>query len=71
MPGQTGHKTRLHARSASSFLGMDAWITSKLNVALIRKLCVSSMCLAYFLDMISLVFVEPGTDKRPVDCCNN
>ena len=37
MPGYLGRNTRLHARLPSSFLGMDAWMTSKLNVALVRK----------------------------------
>ena len=35
----------------SSFLGMDAWMTPKLNLTLVRKLRVSLMYLAYFLDI--------------------
>ena len=51
MCGQPGHNARPHAWSPTSFLGMDAWMTSKLNVALIRKLHGSLMRLAYFFDM--------------------
>ena len=52
MRGQPGHKTRPHAWSPPSVQGMGAWMTSKLNVALIRNLRGSLMCLAYFFDMI-------------------
>ena len=38
----------------SSFLGKDAWMTSQLKVAFIRKLHGSSMCLAHFLDLLSI-----------------
>ena len=44
---------RLHARLPRSFLGMDAWITSQLNVALIFKLRGSFMCLAYFFGHVT------------------
>ena len=48
MRGQPGHNTRLHARLPRGFLGMKAWMTSQLNVALICELPGSLMCLAYF-----------------------
>ena len=49
MPGQPGQSTRPHARLPPRFLGMDACMTSQLDVALIRKLRDSMMCLAYCL----------------------
>ena len=49
MRGQPGHNTRLHARLPHSFLCMDAWITSELNVDLITTPRGPLMCLAYFL----------------------
>ena len=49
---QPVHNTRPHAWSPPCFLGMDAWMTSKLNVALIRKLHGPLVCLAYFVHMI-------------------
>ena len=54
MRGQPGHSTRPHARLPPSFLGMDAWMTSQLDVALIRTLRESLMCLAYFFDVLSM-----------------
>ena len=48
MFGQPGPKTRQHNRLPSSFLGMNACMTSHLNEALIDKLRGSFMCLAYF-----------------------
>ena len=72
MPGQPGHNKRPHARLPPSFLGLDAWMTSQLNVALIRKLRVSLMCLAYFFYLLSIwVFVQPLTGRRPIDWCRN
>ena len=44
MRGQLGHNTRPHAQLPPSFLGMDAWMTSQLNLALIRKLRETLMC---------------------------
>ena len=55
MRGQTGHNTRPYARLPSRILGMDAWTTSQLNVALVSKLRGPLMCLAYFFDMLSMV----------------
>ena len=52
MRGLPGHNTRLHARLPPSFLGMDAWVTSELKVALIRKIRGALMCLAYSLHII-------------------
>ena len=54
MRGQPGHNKRPHARLLPSFLGMEAWMTSQLNVALIRKPHGVLMCLAYFFDMLSM-----------------
>ena len=56
---------------ANSFLATDAWMTSQLNVALTRKLCVSLMYLASSLTYTPFVIVQPGTDRRPVDWCRN
>ena len=38
MRGQPGHTTQPHTRLAPSFMDTDAWITSKLNADVIRKL---------------------------------
>ena len=56
------HNKRPHARLPPSFLGMDAWMTSQLNVALIHKLRASLMCLVYFLTYHLWVFVQPGSN---------
>ena len=53
MGGQPRHDTRPHARLQPIFLCMDAGMTSQLNVALIRKLHGSLMCLAYTFNMLS------------------
>ena len=53
MRGQSVCNTRPHVRLPPSFLAMDACMTSQLNVALIRKLLWSLMCLAYFFDILS------------------
>ena len=50
------------------FLAMDAWMTSQLSVALIRKLCGSLICLAlYFSTCYQWVFVQLCTGRRPVN----
>ena len=54
MRGQTGYNTRRHARLPSSFLGMDVWITSQLNIAFIRRLC----------DMLGLLLLTLSMDIR-------
>ena len=41
---QRGHNTRPHAQLQKSFVSMDIWITSKLNVVLTRKLRGSLVC---------------------------
>ena len=70
-PGQ--YNTQPHTWLPPSFLGMDAYITSQLNVALICKLHGPLMCLAHVFDMLSIhvihpwVFVQPGTGRPPVD----
>ena len=52
MRGQPGHNAHPHTRLPPSYLGMNAWMTSQLKVALIHKLRGSLMCLAYFFDML-------------------
>ena len=54
MRGQSGHNTRPDDRLPPIFLGVDAWMTSQLNVDLARKLCVSLMCLACILDVLGM-----------------
>ena len=54
MHGQPGHNTQPHASSPASFMGIDAWMTTQLKVALISKLPWSFMCLAYFFDILSM-----------------
>ena len=54
MRGEPGQDTRPHTRLPSNFLGMDAWMTSQLKVALSRKLRGLSMCLAYICDKICM-----------------
>ena len=49
----------------------QAWVTSQRNVALSRKLRGSLMGLDHFLTCYPLVFVQPGTGRRPVDWCMN
>ena len=51
MPEQTGHNTQPHVQLTPRFQGMDAWMISQMDVALIRKLSGSLMSLAYF-DML-------------------
>ena len=48
MPGRPGHNQRPH------LLGIDARMTSQLNIALIRKLRRSWMSLQYYFGMISM-----------------
>ena len=55
MRGQPGHNTQPHAQLQPSFQGIDAWITSKLNEALVCNLRVSLMSLADVFDMSSMV----------------
>ena len=56
MCGQTGHNIQPQTQWPPRVLGMDAWMTSQLNVALIRKLSGPLMCLDYFFDMSLSVF---------------
>ena len=57
MRGQPGHSTQPHARLQPSVQGSDAWITSKLNEALVCKLHlrVSLISLGDVLNMPSMV----------------
>ena len=54
MRGQPGHNTQPHARAQPSFQGIDAWITSELNEALVCKLRVSLMSLSDIFDIPSV-----------------
>ena len=63
MRGQTGHNTRPHARFSPSFLGMNAWMTLQLNVALFFELSGSLAYLAKFLTCYQSVFVQSGTSS--------
>ena len=54
MRGQPGHNTQPHARLQPSFQGIDAWITSELNEALVFKLRVSFMSLSDIFDIPSI-----------------
>ena len=69
--GSPGIKYANAPQLPPTFLGMDARITSHLNVALIRKLLGSLMFFAYILTCYLCMFVQPGTDKRPVDWWRN
>ena len=61
MREQTVHDARPHARSPTSFLCMDAWRTSQLNVAYIRMLRGSLMCLAY---LFGISFIDVCTTRH-------
>ena len=52
MRGHPGPNTQPHARLQPSFKDIDAWITSKLNEALVCKLRVSLMSLADILHAV-------------------
>ena len=56
MCGRPGQNTRPHARLPSSFPGMDAWMTSQLNVVLIHKLRGSLICMAKYFEMLFIEF---------------
>ena len=43
MRGAAGHNTQPDTQLPPSFLGMDAWMTSQLNLALIRSFDMLSM----------------------------
>ena len=51
MCGQLRHNMKHHAQLPTDFLGMDAWMTSQLILALMRKLRGSLMCLGYFFPL--------------------
>ena len=70
MRGQPEQNTRPHSRLSASFLGMDAWMNSQLNVALFFKLCRSLMCL-FFCHVTNVFFIQPGTARCPVEWCRD
>ena len=65
--GQPRHDTRPHTRWPHSFLGINGWMTSQLNVALIRKLHGFVLSLDYIFDMLSKGFVQRGTGRHSVE----
>ena len=67
MREKPGYITLPHARLPPSLLSTNAWMTSQLNVTLIRKQRGSLMCLDYCLTCYAWVFLQPGTGCRPVD----
>ena len=69
MLGQAGHNTRPYAQLPPSFMSMDAWITSELNVALMSKQRYD--VLGVFKYMFPMGVVQSGTGRRPVDWCRN
>ena len=60
MRGHPGYNTRPNARLPPSFLGMDVWITSQLNLSLIRKLRGSLIHLAYVSNIFSMGVYTTG-----------
>ena len=65
---QLRHKTRLHTRLPPRFLGMDAWMTSQLKLALICKLCGSLMCLAYFIWHVTQAMADIPPSGAGIKC---
>ena len=61
MRGHPEQNTRPHARLPPSLLGMDAWMTSQLNVVLIHKLRGSLICLARYFEML---FIDVYTTRH-------
>ena len=64
MRGHPEHNTRQHARLTVRFLGKDAWMTSQLNVALIRKLRGSLIYLAFLDGIHENLYNRALTDVR-------
>ena len=60
MPGQPGHSTRPHARSPPSFQGMDAWMTSQLNVDFVTRATLGHWCA--WLIFLTLYPLDIGYD---------
>ena len=69
MRGQPGQNTRLHARLPRSFQDMDHVddLTTERSIDVPAMWVIDVMCLSYFLTCYSLVFVQPGNGRRPVD----
>ena len=64
-----GSFSTIHDRSPDCHPVSSAWMTSQLNVALIRKPLIG---LAYFFGACHpSMFVQPGNGRRPVDWCRN
>ena len=66
----TGRSVIIHDRTPKCRRVSSAWMTSKLNVALVHRLRGPLTCLA-FLTCYPWVFLRPGTGSRPVDWCRN
>ena len=58
--GPTGHDTGLQAQLPPGVVGVDALMTSQLNVAMIRKVRASLVRLNYFVYMLSLNVCTTG-----------
>ena len=72
MRGQPEHNAQPHARLQLSFQGIDAWITSELNEALVCKLRVSLMSLADIFDIPSMgVFHNQALADVRYDWCRD
>ena len=61
MRGQLGQNTQPDTRLPPSFLGMDAWMTSQMDVASARKLRGSLVFLACIFDVLAMGVLQPGT----------
>ena len=71
MRGQAGYDIWPHTKLPPSFLAMDAWLSSQLNVLWFASY-VGHWCIwLFFSTCYPWVFVEPGTGRRPIDCCRN
>ena len=66
-----GRPSMIHDRTPDCHPVLWAWMTSQVNVTLIRKLSGSLMSLDYLMTCYSWGFVQPGTGRRPVDWCRN
>ena len=61
MRGQSGHDTCPHVKSTPSVLGLNSWMTSQLNEALIPKLYVGHSCVWLFFDIL---FMDVCTTRQ-------
>ena len=71
MRGGGGGGGQPHIGVSPSFLGMDARMTSKQDIALIRKVATWVIDVLDLLTCHLWVFVQPDTGRRPFDWCRN